>query len=211
MRGGVVAGLVTRSVSYTTRSSLANRTMVFDSLRRSFDELISRATKPEERRAIAARMKDTLVQARIGLEDMRAGLATAKQRLAVEEKELETVRRRKQLAEGINDKETVDLAVKYEQMHAERVDVLRRKVEAQEAELALAEREVSTMTGELRQVMAGAPLAPGMAPPSDADLGLGNDSSLKDEIDSLGRSRARQDREADADRRLEELKRRMGK
>ena len=46
---------MTRSVSYTTRSLLANRTMVFDNLRRSFDELISRATKPEERRAIAAR------------------------------------------------------------------------------------------------------------------------------------------------------------
>lgn len=186
--------------------------MVFDSLRRSFDELISRATKPEERRAIAARMKDTLVQARIGLEDMRAGLTTAKQRFAVEQTELETVRRRKQLAEGINDKETVDLAVKYEQMHAERVDVLRRKIEAQEAELALAEREVGTMTAELRQVLAGAPLPQGAAPAaSDAELGLGDNTSLKDEIDSLGRSRARQDREAEADRRLEELKRRMGK
>jgi hypothetical protein len=185
--------------------------MVFDSLRRSFDELISRATKPEERRAIAARMKDTLVQARVGLEDMRAGLATAKQRLAVEAKELETVRRRKQLAEGINDKETVDLAAKYEQMHGERAEVLRRKVEAQEAELALAEREVDSMTAELRQAMAGAPHPQGAVPPSDADLGLANDTSLHDEIDSLGRARARQDREADADRRLEELKRRMGK
>ena len=185
--------------------------MVFDSLRRSFDELISRATKPEERRAIAARMKDTLVQARVGLEDMRAGLKTAKQRLAVEEKELETVRRRKQLAEGINDQETVDLAAKYEQMHAERVEVLRRKVDAQEAELGLAEREVGSMTAELRQVMAGAPVSQGAVPPTDADLGLGADTSLNDEIDSLGRARARQDREADADRRLEELKRRMGK
>ena len=36
-------------------------------------------------------------------------------------------------------------------------------------------------------------------------------SSLRDEIDSLGRSRARADREADAARRLDELKRRMGK
>jgi hypothetical protein len=185
--------------------------MVFDSLRRSFDELISRATKPEERRAIAARMKDTLVQARIGLEDMRDGLKAAKQRLVLEEKELETVRRRKQLAEGISDKETVDLAVKYEQMHVERVEVLRRKVEAQEAELGLAEREVGSMTAELRQAMAGAPLPQGAAPATDAELGLGNDTSLNDEIDSLGRTRARQDREADADRRLEELKRRMGK
>jgi len=58
--------------------------MVFDSLRRSFDELISRATKPEERRAIAARMKDTLIQARLGLDDMRSGLEKARQQLAAE-------------------------------------------------------------------------------------------------------------------------------
>jgi len=184
--------------------------MVFDSLRRSFDELLSRATKPEERRAVAARMKDTLVQARLGLDDMRSGLEKARRSLAVEERELETVRRRKQLAEGINDKQTVDLAAKYEQMHAERVDVMRRKVEAQEAELALAEREVGSMTAELRQVLTGASL-PNAAPPTDADLGLGNDTSLHEEIDSLGRARARQDRDAEADRRLEELKRRMGK
>jgi len=183
--------------------------MVFDSLRRSFDELISRATKPEERRAIAARMKDTLIQARLGLDDMRSGLDKARHQLAAEERELETVRRRKQLAEKINDKETVDLATKYEQMHVERVEVMRRKVEAQEAELALAEREVGSMSAELRQVLTGAPI-PNVPPATDADLGLANDPTLRDEIDSLGRARARQDREAEADRRLEELKRRMG-
>jgi hypothetical protein len=201
---------VTRSVSYTTRSLLANRTMVFDNLRRSFDELISRATKPEERRAIAARMKDTLIQARLGLDDMRSALDRARKQLTLEERELQTIRRRKQLAEGISDKETVDLAVKYEQMHAERVEVMRRKVEAQEAELALAEREVGSMSAELRQVITGAPM-PNVPPPTDADLGLAEDPTLRDEIDSLGRARARQDRDAEADRRLEELKRRMGK
>lgn len=36
-------------------------------------------------------------------------------------------------------------------------------------------------------------------------------SPLRDEIDSLGRARARAEREADAARRLDELKRRMGK
>lgn len=201
---------MTRSVSYTTRSLLANRTMVFDNLRRSFDELISRATKPEERRAIAARMKDTLIQARLGLDDMRSALDRARKQLTLEERELQTIRRRKQLAEGISDKETVDLAVKYEQMHAERVEVMRRKVEAQEAELALAEREVGSMSAELRQVITGAPM-PNVPPPTDADLGLAEDPTLRDEIDSLGRARARQDRDAEADRRLEELKRRMGK
>jgi hypothetical protein len=67
------------------------------------------------------------------------------------------------------------------------------------------------MTAELRQIMAGAPVTNAAPAPSDADLGLEGDKSLHDEIDSLGRARARQDRDADAQRRLEELKRRMGK
>src|SRR3954465_10493448 len=102
--------------------------MVFDGFRRSFDDLLSRATRPEERRIVASRMKDTLVQAKMGLNDMRDGLEKARQRLAGEERELDTVRRRKTLAEGISDQQTVEIATKYEQMHAERVDVLKQKV-----------------------------------------------------------------------------------
>lgn len=162
---------------------------------------------------MASRMKDTLVQARMGLDDLREGLEKARQRLTAEERELETIRRRKQLAEGINDRETVDIAVKYEQMHVERVDVLRQKVTAQEAELMLAERDVETMSAELKAVMAGTdPRATGGGPvlnePSEPEVESGN---LRDEIDSLGRARAHADREADAARRLDELKRRMGK
>jgi hypothetical protein len=48
--------------------------MVFDGFRRSFDELLSRATKPEERRLVASRMRDTLVQAKVGLGEMRDAL-----------------------------------------------------------------------------------------------------------------------------------------
>jgi hypothetical protein len=186
--------------------------MVFDNFRSSFDDLLARATKPEERRTIAARMKDTLIQARMGLDDMRDGLTKARQRLAVEEKELETVRRRKELAERISDAETVGIAAQYEQMHTERVGVLRQKVEAQEAELALAEREVGQMTAELKAVMSGADPRAAVRPPLDpADDPTQASSQLGDEIDSLRRARARADAEADADRRLEELKRKMGK
>jgi hypothetical protein len=182
--------------------------MVFDGFRRSFDDLLARATKPEERRAIAARMKDTLVQARMGLDDMRDGLEQARKRLAAEEREFETVRRRKQLAEGINDQETVGIAAKYEQMHGERIEVLRQKVSAQEAELGLAERDVAQMSAELKAVMSGAdvrsvPSTP--EPPSD------DAAALREEIDSIGRARARADLELEAARKLEELKRRMGK
>ena len=193
----------------------AKNRMAFEGFRRSFDELLSRATRPEERRAIASRMKDTLVQARLGLDDLRDGLAKARQRLANEERELETVRRRKQLAEGIKDRETTELAAKYEQMHAERSEVLRKKVAAQEAEVALAEREVAEMSAELKAVIAGAPMPNHVGGPvSDADLGLNDEaaaSSIRSEIDALGRQRDRADREADAALRLDELKRKMGK
>ena len=185
--------------------------MVFNNIRQSFDELLSRASRPEDRRIAASRMKDTLVQAKVGLDDMRSGLAKSRERLAAEERELETVRRRKQLAGGIGDRETVEIAGKYEQMHAERVDVLRQKVAAQEAELALAERDVEEMAAQLKAVLTGAAPAPTSLDAPSGDDGAGGSSSLRDEIDSLGRARARADREADAARRLDELKRRMGK
>ena len=188
--------------------------MVFDGFRRSFDELLARATRPEERRLVASRMKETLVHARLGLDDLRGGLDKARERLAAEERELETTRRRKQLAEGINDRETVDIAAKYEQMHAERADVLRQRVLAQEAELALAERDVAQMSDELKAVLAGTDprvhAAVGEAADS-MDTGEPDASNLRDEIDSIGRAHAKADREADAARRLDELKRRMGK
>ena len=191
--------------------------MVLDGFRRSFDELLSRAARPEERRLVASRMKDTLVQARLGLDDMRGGVDTTRQRIAAETRELETIRRRKQLAEGIHDDETVKIAATYEQMHVERIDVLQRKLAAQEAELNLAERDVEQMSAELKAVLAGTdPRAAAGAGTDASPLGAspdhgGDSAALNDEIDSIGRARARAEREADAARRLDELKRRMGR
>ena len=167
-------------------------------------------------------MRDTIVQAKVGLQDLRDGLEKSRHRLEAERRELDTVQRRKRLAEQINDIETVRLATQYEQLHSERVQVLTRKLEAQESELALAERDVAQMMTELRNA------ASGIAPAGDrggsaagvnaamdeieSELGGGAQSSgLRDEIEGLTRDRARADREADAARRLEELKRRMGK
>lgn len=195
---------------------------MFESLRKSLDDLLSRSTPPEERRQIVSRMRDTIVQAKVGLQDLRDGLEKSRHRLEAERRELHTVQRRKRLAEQINDIETVRLATQYEQLHSERVQVLTRKLEAQESELALAERDVAQMMTELRNA------ASGIAPAGDrggsaagvnaamdeieSELGGGAQSSgLRDEIEGLTRDRARADREADAARRLEELKRRMGK
>jgi hypothetical protein len=190
---------------------------MFDSFRQTLRDLMDRATPPEERRAGLARMKQTLVTARLGLDDLRAGVATTKQRLAVEQRELETMRRRKGLAAGINDAETLKLAEKYETHHAERVAVYVRKLEAQEAELAIAEREVAEMSAELKGAMLGTAPAGGAtgadarAAAMAADEAAGDSSQVAEELDAMGRARARADRDADAERRLAELKRRMGK
>jgi hypothetical protein len=189
---------------------------MFDTFRQSLRELMDRATPPEERRAGLARMKQTLVTARMGLDDLRSGVALTRQRLVKEQQELETMRRRKGLAVGINDAETAALAEKYEAHHAERAAVLERKLEAQEAELAIGERDVADMTTELRNAMAGIPSA-GARPSIDTEASREADevtterADVASEIDALGRASARTARESDAEARLAELKRRMGK
>jgi hypothetical protein len=186
---------------------------MFESFRQSLRDLMDRATPPEERRAGLARMKQTLVTARMGLDDLRGGVAGTRQRLEAEQRELETVRRRKGYAAGINDAETVALAEKYEGHHAERVAVLMRKLDAQQAELAIAERDVAEMTAELKQAMLGVPGAVSIddAAAAEADAVLDDSSGIASELDALGRARTRSAREADAEQRLAELKRRMGK
>ncbi|MDB4889834.1 MAG: hypothetical protein JWL61_1689, partial [Gemmatimonadetes bacterium] len=64
---------------------------MFESFRQSLSDLMDRATPPEERRAGLARMKQTLVQAKMGLEDLRQGVVVTRQRLEVEIRELETM------------------------------------------------------------------------------------------------------------------------
>ncbi len=185
---------------------------MFENLRQSLNDLMARATKPEERRDALARMKDSLVHAKLGVEDLRTGLARTRDRVAQERRELETVRRRKTLAEGIQDRQTVELAAKYEAHHAQRVEVLERKLAAQEGELALAERELEEMTAEFKRHAIGAvpPASTAGAPPPDP-LAAETGEAAREELDALARERNRAVRDEDAARRLEELKRRMGK
>ena len=187
---------------------------MFEQLRRSLNDLLERATKPEDRREVVSRMKGTLVQARLGLDDLRDALSQSQRKLERERREVETVRRRKELALKVNDTETVTVAERFEWQHTERVRVLEDKVVVQTREVELAEREVEEMKAEIRNAMAGVTPPPSGAPledPDDDPLGDAQGAKAREEIDSLARERARADRDADATRRLEELKRKMGK
>lgn len=201
---------------------------MFEQIRASLRELLDASRSPADRRAVLADMKQTLVSARLGVDDLRAGVAEAHSRVTAAQHELATIRRRRDLAAGIGDAETVAVAERFERMQAERVAVLEQKVEVQTRELALLEREVAEMGAEFRRAAAGAPAAPGVssgtnpggAAGSDAagrdaarevdDL-LGADGELSADLRQMAREQQRNARDADADERLAALKRRMGK
>ena len=152
-------------------------------------------------------MRQTLVQARVGLADMRQGVEESRLALGAKQHELETVQRRKAQAVGISDAETVRVAERYEAELVSRVDILARKLAVQEEELALGEREVTEMTAELRKAIGGI----GPVPEAASDPLADAQTDALDELSSIERSRARAARDASADERLAELKRRMGK
>ncbi|HEX8850303.1 MAG TPA: hypothetical protein VF761_12280 [Gemmatimonadaceae bacterium] len=179
---------------------------MFENLRRSLRDLLDAAPAPGP--ASLAQMRETLVQARVGLGELRQGVEESRLALTAKERELETVRRRKGQAEAIGDAETIRVAERYEAELVSRIEVLSRKVGVQQDELALAEREVSEMTSELRRAIGG------VAPPPTAgviDPLADEQSAALDELASLERARGRAARDADAEARLAELKRRMGK
>ncbi|HEY0969950.1 MAG TPA: hypothetical protein VGE02_03115 [Gemmatimonadales bacterium] len=171
---------------------------------------------------MVGQMKETLVRARLGLEDLQTGVSETRVKLATERRELETVRRRREMAARISDGETVAVAERFERQHAERVEILERKLAAQEAEVASVEREVGEMTTEFRAAHAGVDPSRVAGPTAaqserareeaaraevDEALGGGDTS----ELDALRRRQEREMRDARAEELLEELKRRMGR
>jgi hypothetical protein len=157
-------------------------------------------------RARARLMREALVDAKVGLSQSRAARDAVAAQLVRERAELATVRRRGQLAAGINDAETVRLAAEFERKHSGRIEVLERKHAALVEEVVLVERETAEMTAQLKRLTGGEdPVAPER---SASDDPLAPDLS---ELDALRRTADRSARDADADARLAELKRRMGK
>lgn len=193
---------------------------MFDELRDSLRALSSRLD-PDERRRMSSGMREAMVHAKLAVNEMRAALTATEQRLRSEQTELDTVRRRQGLAADIGDHETVAIAERFAAQHAGRVTVLESKRMVQQQELALAEREYESMSADLRRVMSGlAPEASGTeASSAEAAAAREVDALLGDEPlpsdDPLAAPppsrRTRSEREADAEARLADLKRKLGR
>ncbi|GAC1515053.1 MAG: hypothetical protein NVS1B4_04320 [Gemmatimonadaceae bacterium] len=154
-------------------------------------------------------MRTTLTHARAAQSDLREGLAVTLTQLAAERDELETVTRRKTLAQKIADSETVSIAARYEAQHAQRVAVLEQRASAQRAEIDVWDAEIDAMTRDLKAAQAGV---------GDTEVRGGHhlDSRSAAEGPEPGRDEIagtvrRAERDAAAETRLAELKRRFGR
>ncbi|MBL8982936.1 MAG: hypothetical protein JNL26_12180 [Gemmatimonadetes bacterium] len=184
---------------------------MFDDVKQALHDLLHGNVAPADRREALQGMRDTLVRARMALDDLRAGLRQTEARLTRERTELETVQRRRSLAEGIGDAETVAIAQRFEAQLLEKVGLLEKRLEVERGELALVERDVEEMTTQFKAAQAGvgSGLRSGAVEEATGDP-LSRDAALNTELDGLGRAQRRATHEADADAKLAELKRRMG-
>ena len=194
---------------------------MFESMRQAWRDAMSRASSPSEGRAVLAMMRDALVEAKVGVSQVRAAIDKTRAQLEHERSELDTALRRGRMAADIHDDETARVAERYGAKHRARVGMLERKLEAQTSELLLAERELSEMTDQFQAMASGGggvgavPRA-GSAWPATGEgegegEGEGSEAALNADLAGLERAADRTAREADAERRLEELKRRMGR
>lgn len=188
---------------------------VFKRLREALDAALASATPPEDLYDLAGRMRGALLEARSGLGAMRDAVEKTDRELALARREIETAERRRELAARISDSETVTVADAYIARHRERAVVLERKAVAQREEIALAERDVAEMMGQLEEVTKRRGTIDADRSSAEAWASLGRAGVDRPELDAEQEAlKARMDRaarEADADAKLEELKKRMGK
>jgi len=184
---------------------------LFERLRDAFQAALD-AASPGDLREVAARMREAVIEAKVGVREVREAVARTDAELTVERHRLADAERRGRLASEIQDKETVEVAERFAVKHRERLAVLERKAAAQRDELALAERELSEMQGQLERA-AKAQGGGGSVEQAWRDLqAAGGTRPGVDPRDELLRADMdRAQRDAEAQRQLEEIKKRMRK
>jgi len=131
--------------------------MVFEGLRERLERLLAEDDPLSRTRAQLARFRDTLIDAKAGVHQMREARVQTERNLERERKHLVDAERRGRLAADISDRETAEIAEEFAAKHRERVAVLERKLAAQRDELALAEREVAEMAQRMKDAKLGLP------------------------------------------------------
>jgi hypothetical protein len=181
---------------------------MFERLRDAINAALDAATPEADGREILSGMRDAVIEASAGLQGMRQDLEETEKRLLVERKRLQDAERRGRMAAEIDDAETVRIAEEFASKHRERVAVLEDKLQAQRAELDLAQRELEGMKAQLKQAAGSGRVETAWREIESAG-GVRPETDLKDELLQSQLDRAA--REAEAEARLNALKKKMGK
>lgn len=158
------------------------------------------ADEPEPVPQVAAMRRD-VGRARSALTSLSQELAAARTEAEKEREAEQTCLRRRDLAAGIGDTETIRLATDWAERHARKAELLERKAEVLAAELELRRadlQQMETQVAEAAAAIGASPSAeaPPAAPPRDR---VREDAEFR-RLDREARERA-------AEARLEELKR----
>lgn len=122
---------------------------MFESVKARLEKLFRDHSRSDPR-AYLAGLREALLEAKVGVGALRSAITATEGELLIERRQLADAERRGRLAAEVPDAETVGLAERYAVRHRERVAVLERKLVVQHDELALAEREVEEMLGQVR-------------------------------------------------------------
>ncbi len=188
---------------------------MFKQLRDALERALAAATPPPDLGEIAARMREAVIEQKALVRGLQGELVKAEELLAHQKAELATAERRRALAEGIHDEETVAVAQKFIVKLGERVAVLEKKIVVQKDEIALAEKELAEMTAQLQEAARHNPKLTSERSAEAAWQSLGRagmdrpDTDLEGEL--LKGRMERAAREAQADAKLDELKKKMGR
>jgi len=125
---------------------------VFERLRAAVNAALDAATPPPDWRDLRNALHRAAVEGRATLLQLRDALAKSERELASERRQLEDARRRGTLAVEVGDAETVAVAERFTARHGERVTMLEQKLSAQQAELALTQRDVDEVVQRLRDL-----------------------------------------------------------
>jgi hypothetical protein len=182
---------------------------VFDGLKARLDRLL-RERGPMDPRAAAAGLREALVEARLGVTEMRRALAAAEAELASERKQLGDAERRGRLAAEVPDTETVAVAERFAAKHRERIVLLERKIVVQRDELAMVEREVQEMTAQWRSATQGGARSESLEA-AWRDLEAAGASRPADESDRVAADLDRRRRDEAVEAQLAYLKKKLGR
>src|SRR5258705_9648932 len=102
------------SAKHVKKSSL-----VFERLRAAIDAALAAATPSQDLRDLTGQMSQAVIELKSAVGKMREDLADKGRHLEAEHRSREDATRRGRLAQGIGDKETVDVAERFASKHAE--------------------------------------------------------------------------------------------